>query len=163
MPITPQSGKVRDDGAAYGQRGDATGVVAEQPGPGRPKRIASVRLWYLVAGLFMGAAWAWNRGTPLWEHAVKLLVLMVVVSAVLSWQQRRGSRGAHQGPQVSIPRLVAAKVLLVAAAVAANWLLAGRVAKPDLIVATCLALFVALLGPHLHSRLIGYRGGDRRT
>jgi hypothetical protein len=59
--------------------------------------------------------------------------------------------------------LVAANVLLVAAAVAANWLLAGRVAKPDLVVATCLALFIALLGPRLHSRLIGYRGGGRRT
>ncbi|UZJ32738.1 hypothetical protein [Streptomyces endophytica] len=49
------------------------------PGPGR-RHLATPYLAYLAAGLVLGTAWALNEGTPPWEHAAKLLVLLFVAA-----------------------------------------------------------------------------------
>jgi hypothetical protein len=119
------------------------------------RQVSRARLVSAGAGLFMGAAWAWNAGTPLWEHSVKLLVLMLAVSAVLSVRRwRLARRDGRARPAVSIPRLITAKVLIVFAASIASYLLGTVTARPDYVVAACLTVCVTLSGPRLRGWLL---------
>jgi ABC-type amino acid transport system permease subunit len=116
------------------------------------------RRLYWTAGLVMGAIWAWNQGEPLWEHAVKLLVLLFVVAPAAHFAlQRRARRENATGPHLSFPRLVAAKVALVALALGAAWLLRPAMTHADLVIAAGLALTIIAFGPRLHPYLLTAR------
>ncbi|MEV7465647.1 hypothetical protein AB0O20_03900 [Streptomyces kronopolitis] len=129
------------------------------PGPPGPSGLSAppwdIARVYLVAGLVMGGIWAWNHGAPLWEHAVKLLVVLFVGAPLL--HLARGRRAARRPPRrlrLSFVRLAAAKVALVALALGASWLLEGSMTDPDLAVAAGLTTVITLLGPFLHRHLM---------
>ncbi|MFE2226649.1 hypothetical protein [Streptomyces kronopolitis] len=129
------------------------------PGPSAPSGPSAppwdIARLYLAAGLVMGGIWAWNHGAPLWEHAVKLLVVLFVGAPLL--HLARGRRAARRPPRrfrLSFVRLAAAKVALVALALGASWLLEGSMTDPDLAVAAGLTTVITLLGPFLHRHLM---------
>lgn len=129
------------------------------PAPGR-RHVTKPCLAYLTAGLVIGAAWALNEGTPPWEHAAKLLVLLFVAAPLLHLARRRREarrtehRPPHHRPHLSFVRLAVAKVALLALALGASCLLADSIDHPDRAVAAGLTAVVSLLGPLLHRFLL---------
>ncbi|BDM73996.1 hypothetical protein HEK616_74830 (plasmid) [Streptomyces nigrescens] len=134
------------------------------PGPGR-RHLVKPYLAYLAAGLVLGVTWALNEGTPPWEHAAKLLVLLFVAAPLLHLARRRRAarRADHRAlhrqapphqPHLSFVRLAVAKISLLALALGAAWLLDGRFDHPDLAVAVGLTAVVSILGPLLHRFLL---------
>ncbi|MFI1158901.1 hypothetical protein [Streptomyces sioyaensis] len=110
---------------------------------------------YLVAGLVMGGVWALNHGSPLWEHAVKLLVLLFVAAPLLHLARgRRAARRPAHRRRLSFVRLATAKITLVVLALGTSWLLEDLMPHPDLVVAAGLAAVITLLGPLLHRYLL---------
>ncbi|WP_371792219.1 hypothetical protein OG285_24655 [Streptomyces sp. NBC_01471] len=118
----------------------------------RPSR--GVRAGYLVAGLVMAGMWFRGAGLPVWEHALRVLVLILVVPPLIHLVRRRRERRTGRAPSRRVPlrRLVALKVTLVAAAVCCDWLLGLRLPEPGAITAVGLLLAVALGGPAFHQR-----------
>ncbi|MDL4819672.1 hypothetical protein [Actinomadura opuntiae] len=117
-------------------------------GPAVPARA------YRVAGLVMGGVWAWNAGQPVWEHALKLGLLLFVGAPLLHLaQKRRAARHPAAAPRVSIVRVAAAKGVLLAAALLASYLLRST-PHGDLYVAAGLAVAIAGIGPLLHRRFV---------
>jgi hypothetical protein len=106
------------------------------------------KLWagYLLAGAVVGGLWITQSGTPLWEHAARLLGLIAIVMLVTTVR----SRLRNSPPKHPIARFIAVKVGLVAAAVVAAVLLGGRVDNEDLWIGVGLFAVVAVLGPGLH-------------
>ncbi|MFD8542985.1 hypothetical protein [Streptomyces sp. NPDC059649] len=132
--------------------------------PGR-RHPTKPYLAYPTAGLVIGAAWAVNEGTPPWEHAAKLLVLLFVAAPLLHLARRRreARRTEHQPPHdqpahhrthLSFVRLAVAKIALLALALGASCLLDDALDHPDLAVAAGLTAVVGLLGPLLHRFLL---------
>ncbi|HEU5029727.1 MAG TPA: hypothetical protein VFV01_32775 [Spirillospora sp.] len=127
------------------------------PLPRRAAALAgprSVRRGYLMAGLIMGAVWAWNAGEPVWEHALKFGLLLFVGVPLLHLVQKRRTAGRPQaGPRLSLGRAVAAKGVLLAAALLASYLLRST-PHGDLYVAVGLVAAIAGIGPLLHRHLV---------
>jgi hypothetical protein len=101
----------------------------------------------------MGALWAWNAGEPIMEHALKLLALVLIVPTLIhKLRERKAKRSGKPttGPQVSLGRLMAAKVSLVLVALLANAVLGAFTDNADYIVAVCLVIAPPLLGPRIH-------------
>ncbi|MDI3404070.1 hypothetical protein [Streptomyces cavernicola] len=112
---------------------------------------AGLRLAYAAAGLLIGGAWLYGRDMPLWEHALRLCVIVVVVPPVLHLirsRLRRYSADRH----LPLRRLVVAKVLLVAAAVAVELVLDPLTAWASFVTAAALAAVVAVGGPTWHQK-----------
>ncbi|MEV5481690.1 MULTISPECIES: hypothetical protein [Streptomyces] len=138
-------------GATIPPSGTAAASDAPAPSPGK----GSIAGLYLVAGLVMGGVWAWNHDSPLWEHAVKLLVLLFVAAPLLHLaRSRRAARRPAHRHRLSFVRLATAKIALVVLALGASWLLEDSMPHPDLIVAAGLAAVITLLGPLLHRCLL---------
>jgi hypothetical protein len=117
---------------------------------------ARTRVGYLVAGVALGALWLVNGGRSVWEHALRLLVLVLVVATVLELLRRRRG-GARTGSRRAYVRLLTAKLALIglafaAEALLAHWSVLGAAGAED-VVALALALAVAVGGPMLHERL----------
>ncbi|MFB4300752.1 hypothetical protein [Actinomadura sp. NTSP31] len=127
------------------------------PLPRRAPAIAgtrSVTRVYLTAGLIMGAVWAWNAGEPVWEHALKFGLLLFAGVPLLHLVRKRRTAGRPQeGPRLSLARAVAAKGVLLAAALLASYLLRST-PHGDLYVAAALAAAIAGIGPLLHRHLV---------
>ncbi|NLU68282.1 hypothetical protein [Streptomyces sp. HNM0574] len=119
----------------------------------------TLRIAYVVAGLAIGGAWAYGRDMPLWEHALRLCVIVVVVPPVLHLVRRRLRRPAAR--HLPLRQLVLAKVLLVLGAVAVELLLEPLTAGASLITAAALAAVVALGGPSWHRNRHGAAGPPR--
>ncbi len=96
---------------------------------------------YLVGGLLVGGFWYLNRGRPLWEEVLRVVVVFAVLMFLLRSRLRRRSVDVRLVP------LVASKTVLVAAAAVVEWRIEGSVGDPSLVVAVGLGLAVALLGP----------------
>lgn len=119
--------------------------------PAGPRSIKRV---YLMAGLVMGAVWAWNAGEPVWEHALKFGLLLFVGAPLLHLVQKRRTAGRPQeGPRLSLARAVAAKGVLLAAALLASYLLRST-PHGDLYVAAGLFVAIAGVGPLVHRHLM---------
>lgn len=114
--------------------------------PGSPK----VRIGYLFAGVVIGALWVNQGGTPLWEHAARLLGLMAIVMTVTTVRARLRNRP----PKHPIGRFLAAKVGVVVLAVLAALLIGGRIDNEDMWIGLGLFVLVAVFGPILHPWLI---------
>jgi hypothetical protein len=120
----------------------------------RPPRPLLIRTAYLVVGVKIGALWLAQGENSPWEHALRLLVLMAVVMAVMTvvrhWAARRGRRVAHH----PIGRFLLAKLTLVGLAVFAGLALEDSIANVNLWVSAGLAVMVAVVGPIVHPWLV---------
>ena len=88
------------------------------------------RIQYLIAGLAIAGLWLLNRDKSLLYHAVQMTALMSVLTAlqiVLQIVLRRRGGEAPAPPSADariFGRLLGAELVLVAAGVGAEWLLA---------------------------------------
>ncbi|MFJ6479678.1 MULTISPECIES: hypothetical protein [unclassified Streptomyces] len=122
----------------------------------RPTRT----LAYVAAGAAVGGVWAFGGDMPAWEHALRVLVVVLCVSVAGRFVGRRLARSGR----TPIDRglffgLVAAKVLLVAVALLVDWLAGLWFSEPALITAGFLFVLVAVGGPALHGWLSHGTGG----
>ncbi|MDQ8701153.1 hypothetical protein RCO28_01450 [Streptomyces sp. LHD-70] len=108
-----------------------------------------LRLAYAAAGLLIGGAWVYGRNMPLWEHALRLCLIVVVVPPVLHLVRSR-IRRRPAAQHLPLRQLVVAKVLLVVAAVAVELLLDPLTAWASFVTAAALATVVAVGGPPWH-------------
>ncbi|MER6445962.1 hypothetical protein DEJ51_31480 [Streptomyces venezuelae] len=126
----------------------------------RPART----LAYAAAGAAVGGVWALGGDMPAWEHALRVLAVVLCVSVAA---RLVGPRLARAG-RTPVDRglffgLVAAKVLLVAVALLVDQLVGLWFPDPALITAGFLFVLVAAGGPVLHGRLSrGARGRAAR-
>ncbi|RKT87412.1 hypothetical protein SAMN05421805_113125 [Saccharopolyspora antimicrobica] len=110
-----------------------------------------VRLGYAVAALVIGGAWAFGWDVPLWQHALRLLVIVLVLPPIVHLARRRLRRPVTAYPPMR--HLVVAKVLLVAGAVGLELLLNRWTWWAPFITAAALAATVAVGGPPWHRKL----------
>ncbi|MFE6905697.1 hypothetical protein [Streptomyces erythrochromogenes] len=139
-------------------------ACAEQS-PVRERRTtagsARKRLAYAAAGAAVGAVWVFGGDTPAWEHALRVLLVVLCVSVAGRLVGRRLARtGRAPLDRGLFLGLVAAKVLLVAVALLVDWAAGLWFSDPALITAGILFAAVAAGGPALHDRL-AHGGGDR--
>jgi hypothetical protein len=112
------------------------------------------RSHYLIAGLAIGGLWLLNRDKSLLYHAVQMLAVMSVLT-VLQIVLRRRSGGAPAPPSAYarlFGRLLGAKLVLIAAGVGAEWLLAPITPRSNAIVAAVLVFLVTAFGPAVDRR-----------
>jgi hypothetical protein len=110
-----------------------------------------------VRGAILGVLWYLNGGTPLWEHAIRMFLVMVVALVVLELLARRKH---DTGDRLRIAHwwIIAAKLALLVLAISAEWLLRQWTNRANLIIAIGLAAVVALCGPMLQPHLIPQPG-----
>ncbi|MFE9687239.1 hypothetical protein [Streptomyces sp. NPDC006285] len=111
---------------------------------------------YLILGLIMGGLWAWHAGAPLWEHAVRLLALLLIGPPLLhrARARRRRRLGLEGEPRLSLVRLTLLKLWLVALALLAAWVLNDRLSGADYWIAGGLTVITTVFGPPAHPHLI---------
>ena len=98
---------------------------------------------YLIAGLAVGGLWLLNEDKSLLYHAVQMLIVMSVLTGLQVVLDRR------HGAAPAYARLIIAKLVLVAAAVSAEWLLAPVTSRSNIIVAAGSVVLVTAAGPAL--------------
>ena len=98
---------------------------------------------YLIAGLAVAGLWLLNGGKSLLYHAVQMLVVMSVLTLLQIVADRR------HGKLPAYIRLISAKLVLVAVAVGAGWLLGPVTSQSNAIVATGLVVLITAAGPAL--------------
>ncbi|MER6197924.1 hypothetical protein ABT234_11245 [Streptomyces sp. NPDC001586] len=109
---------------------------------------------YAAAGAAVAAVWVFGGDMPAWEHALRVLVVVLCVSVAGRFVGRRLARtGRATLDRGLFFALVAGKVLLVAVALLVDWLVGLRFAEPTMITAVFLFVVVAVGGPALHGRL----------
>ncbi|WP_327739115.1 hypothetical protein OG749_40345 [Streptomyces nojiriensis] len=136
----------------------------------RPSRTGA-RTWsarsthlpaYAAAGAAVGAVWAFGADMPAWEHALRVLVVVLCVSVAGRLVGRRLVRAGRTPVDRGLFfGLVAAKVLLVAVALLVDQLAGLWFSEPALITAGFLFVLVAAGGPALHGRLSRGTGRPR--
>jgi len=138
---------------------------ASQAPRGSLGRSGGAAIWvrYAVIGIALGGAWLWNKGLPPWQHALRLLVLVLVLVPAANHLRTRylRRRGQQVQPSTHLRGLVIAKVILVVAALGAEllfdlWL---PLATATTVVAALLAVAVVLAGPLAHEWIVS--GGRR--
>jgi hypothetical protein len=114
-----------------------------------------LRVFYLLAGLGLGAVWAF-QDVPLWEHALRLALILVVAPPVIHLvrSQLATDRERPPGARLSLVRFSIAKALLVVVALIGTVLLDQVISRPELVVGLALAAIVTTLGPRLHRRML---------
>jgi len=101
------------------------------------------RSHYLIAGLAVGGLWLLNGDKSLLYHAVQMLIVMSVLTGLQIVIDR------HHGGTPAYVRLISAKLVLVAVAVGAEWLLAPVTSRSNTIVAAGLVVLITAAGPAL--------------
>src|SRR5215470_17806281 len=101
------------------------------------------RSHYLIAGLAVAGLWLLNGDKSLLYHAVQMLIVMSVLTGLQIVIDRR-----HVETPAYI-RLISAKLVLVAVAVGAEWLLAPVTSWSSTIVAAGLVVLITAAGPPL--------------
>jgi phosphatidylglycerophosphate synthase len=113
----------------------------------------TTRSRYAIIGAILGVLWYVNDAGPLWEHAVCVIVIMFAVLVVLELVNRRRHGGADR-PRISHGRIIATKLVFLAVAIGAQWLLDQWTDYANVIVAVGLAVVVAVAGPRLQHHLV---------
>ncbi|MCX4545869.1 hypothetical protein [Streptomyces sp. NBC_01565] len=132
---------------------------ALSPAPRRTRTVAA----YGVVGLVMAAVWIHGGDTPAWEHALRVLALVLGISAIARLAGPRLVRGGRAPLDRGLFfGLLAGKVVLVAVALLVDWLAGLWFSDPTLITAACLFAAVAAGGPALHDAL-SHGGPGRRA
>ncbi len=124
-------------------------------GPGLPPR--AVRVVFILTGLYFGWCWVSGGHRPAWQDALRVLVTMLIgmtlAKTVRWWRTRRGRRAGAKDP-FPWRDLILFKLLLLALALAAEYLLRRWMSPGDaqLVVGVCLGAAIATGGPILHRR-----------
>ncbi|MFB7176217.1 hypothetical protein ACFCYI_00715 [Streptomyces sp. NPDC056257] len=109
---------------------------------------------YAAAGAAVAAVWVLGGDMPAWEHALRVLLVVLCVSVAGRFAGRRLARSGRPPLDRGLfLALVAGKVLLVAVALLVDWLAGLWFSEPTLITAAFLFVVVAVGGPALHGRL----------
>ncbi|MER7822524.1 hypothetical protein ABTX85_08160 [Streptomyces sp. NPDC096097] len=109
---------------------------------------------YAAVGAAVGGIWVLGGDMPAWEHALRVLVVVLCVSLAGRFLGRRLVRaGRAPVDRRLFFGLVAGKVLLVAVALLVDQLVGLWSAEPALITAGFLFVVVTVGGPALHGRL----------
>lgn len=98
-------------------------------------------LRYVAGGLLIGGFWYLNRHRPLWEEALRTIVVFAILMTALKARLRGRSVNVHLVP------LVASKAVLVIIAAIVQQEFLASAGDPSLIVAIGLAIAIMLLGP----------------
>jgi hypothetical protein len=98
---------------------------------------------YLIAGLAVAGLWLLNGDKSLLYHAVQMLIVMSALTGLQIVLDR------HYGKPPAYLRLISAKLVLVAVAVGAEWLLAPVTSSSNTIVAAGLVVLITAAGPAL--------------
>ena len=109
---------------------------------------------YLIVGLAVAGLWLLNGDKSLLYHAVQMLIVMSVFTGLQVVADR------HHGKTPAYVRLISAKLVLVAVAVGAGWLLALVTSQSNAIVAAGLVVLITAAGPAL-DRLAARRAKAR--
>jgi hypothetical protein len=112
------------------------------------------RSHYLIAGLAVAGLWLLNGDKSLLYHAVQMLIVMSVLTGLQIVLDR------HHGETPPYVRLISAKLVLIAVAVGAEWLLAPVTSSSNTIVAVGLVVLITAAGPAL-DRLAARRAKAR--
>lgn len=123
-------------------------------------RLVVIKLAHLA--LVLGVTWLiglWlapvGHGESIRGFVLRLVLLAALIIPMQLRARRRGGEGAAAILwRVSWWRLVAAKIVLIAAALGVEVVLDPWLAQANLIVAAALAVTVAAVGPRLHPHLI---------
>ena len=127
----------------------------------RPQADAELSKQFLVAGVILGVLWYANGGEPWWEHALRMLLIMVSALIALDLLARR-KHTCGDRPRIAHGRIIAAKLALLMLAIGVEWLLGLWTDRADLIVATGLAALVALAGPRLQPYFVSRSAPTRQ-
>jgi hypothetical protein len=103
----------------------------------------STRSHYLIAGLAVAGLWLLNEDKSLLYHAVQMLIVMSVLTGLQIVLDR------HHGKAPAYARLIIAKLVLIAVAVGAEWMLAPVTSRSNTIVAIGLVVLITAAGPRL--------------
>lgn len=99
---------------------------------GRTATERGHRAAYAVVGAVMAAVWALGGDTPAWEHALRLLLLILGVSVAVRLVRRRLARTGRVPVSGRLFfGLLAAKMLLVAVALLVDWIMRPLVLRPE--------------------------------
>jgi hypothetical protein len=109
---------------------------------------------YLIAGLAVAGLWLLNGDKSLLYHAVQMLIVMSALTGLQIVLDR------HHGKPPAYLRLISAKLVLVAVAVGAEWLLAPVTSSSNTIVAAGLVVLITAAGPAL-DRLAAHRANAK--
>jgi arylsulfatase len=140
----------RSDGAVQPMRAGAFGIEL------------TVWVRYTVIGLVLGGTWVWQENEAPWIHAIRVVVLLVLVAPVIRRIRRRYGKRAdrERAGEVHLRGWIEVKLVLVVLALGLELLLEqwlSRNAAAEF-VALCLSVTVAIAGPLLHERLVaGWR------
>ncbi|MEU6586897.1 hypothetical protein [Nocardia sp. NPDC046763] len=132
----------------------------ENPAPqlipgGRTPWLAP-RLWvgYLLAGVVVGLLWVVQTG-PLWEHGLRMAVVLLVVPTAVHLIRRRWAAGKPATVhRISLPRIAVAKAVLVIAALTVTWLFEPSLPRIHYLGGLALTVTIAAGGPLLHRHLL---------
>jgi len=113
----------------------------------------AVQIRFAVAGGVLAVTWLWRGSTPIWQHALRLAVVLFVVAPTVSWLRRRSRDGHETTPlRRDVSRVVlVAKFLAILAASVLQWLLQKWI-SPEwaaTVVGLALGLAVAVGGPEV--------------
>ncbi|MDH6128104.1 hypothetical protein [Kitasatospora sp. GP82] len=139
--------------------------MADIESVGQGPHSGVIRVGYALVGAFLAWRWATGGSEPAWEHGLQVLATMAALMALLQLARRRRIRrvGWSVLDRVPLRILLPAKVLLVAVALGAQWLLARWTSEAQSIVALGLFLVIAVGGPVLHRRGAGSAGRPGET
>ncbi|WP_406152554.1 hypothetical protein OG217_00420 [Streptomyces sp. NBC_01023] len=145
-------------------------VSTERSPEARSHRLVHAAFW--LAGLYFGWRWASENG-PAWQHALQLLALLLAamsaVQLVRRWR-RRHRRGGGVLDGLPVRDLFLTKLLLIASALAVDYLLQSWISpqSAQLVAGAGLCVAFATIGPALHRRhntppALRTGGAPRRT
>jgi hypothetical protein len=94
------------------------------PTPGGPRAAdptdRAVRAYYAAIGMVMATSWIGANGEPIWKHAVRTLLIVALVPAIIAVSRRR-TRSAVSTQ--SLPRVLLIQNGLFLAALGLSWLI----------------------------------------
>lgn len=128
-----------------------TGAIDASAAAHRPRTLLVVAQ-YAVFGAIIGGLWLWNSGEPAWVHALRTALFVVVVLPVGYWraQKLRIRRGRPPLPQLSLVRIIGAKLALLVVALIVSYLITPLTPHTDQFIAAGLFLAVVVGGPLCH-------------
>jgi hypothetical protein len=107
--------------------GQATAALARL----RERRAKMLRVRYAVLGAVMAFLWIGHKGEPAWIHAVRLLLVLLTITPVMSLTRRYYAARATRKqphPNAALYWLVSVRVITVGVALGIGWLVSHLLA-----------------------------------